>query len=111
MIAAPASPDLAGVLVALDLQRVALRIDGERLIARPAEGTTLDAETTALLRASKAQLLEHLALSDQERHRRLCAAYESVLFEVGRQVQAGQADLAGWKVALARYETLSQEGL
>jgi virulence-associated protein VagC len=102
---------LAGVLVALDLQRVSIRRDGDRLIARPAEGQQLDAETRSLLADAKPALLEHLALSESERRVALCAAYESVLWEVGRQVQAGQVPLQGWLAALAKYEALSAGSL
>lgn len=112
------SVDLAGVLVALDLQLVAIRRNGDRLIAGPAEGQSLDADTMTLIRQSKPQLLEHLALSESERRAALLGAYESVLATFGRGVQAlyvsdgRQSETAlqaerGFKAALARYEILA----
>jgi hypothetical protein len=113
---------LAGVLVALDLQRVSIRRDGDRLIARPAEGQHLDAETRSLLAESKRRLLEHLALSELERRAVLLGAYESVLATFGRDVQGlytsdgRQSETAlqaerGFTAALCRYEAISLEAL
>ena len=76
---------LTGLWVALDMRGITLRLDGERFIANP--GNALDPETRQMLVDAKPQVMELLALDPAERRERLIAAYESVLWSIGREWQ------------------------
>lgn len=127
MIASPTPPEspapdpLAGLLVALNLRGITLRIaeDGTHFTARPS--SALDPDTRRLLSESRAALLVYLAQPAAVQRERLLAGYEAVLWSVGRQWQVardrkpleseGPAICDGMVKAMERYAALSEESL
>ena len=115
---APATDQLDGLLVALDLKGIALHLarDGSPR-AKPPEGMPLDSETRGLLTANRDALLAYLRLDGTERRLRLTAAFAATLWPLGKQVQALAAERgwedaevvamkAGWLMGLRRLEEL-----